>query len=147
MHVRCGGCTFGCPTVQSQSLLSTASLAIQGGIALGEDGVDVYLSHCFHQGKKNPIKLAAFSLLQAGVTTSGKSELDLRQQKHHHCDLGWTQELTPQQWPQTAHPAAWGRHSMNHTLAPPDNSKIKPESHPGGMKAFKNESIQDFPAG
>lgn len=73
-----------------------SQLSPPGSIALDEDGVDVYLSHCFHQGKKKSIKLAAFSLMQAGVRT-GKSELDLRLQKHNHCYLGWTQELTPLQ--------------------------------------------------
>lgn len=88
--------------------------------------------------KKKRAKLAAFSLPQAGVRTSGNSELDLRQQKHNHCCLGWTQELTPLQRGHRQHiPPASGKHNMNHILVSPDSAKIKPLSHPAQQSAGK----------
>lgn len=126
MPVRCGGCIFWVPNSAKPKPAEHSQLSPPGSIALDEDGVDVYLSHCFHQGKKKLIKLVAFSLLQAGVRT-GKTELDLRLQKQpllFGMDSG-TDPTT--EWPQTAHPPAWGRHSMNHVLVPPDISEIKPE--------------------
>lgn len=51
--VRCGGCTYWVPNRAKSKPAENSQLGSPGNIVLGEDGVDIYLSHCFHQGKKN----------------------------------------------------------------------------------------------